>query len=65
MKISVPWQIRLPSIRSGSPRSGSWWNRRHFKDKRSAPTRSVLMQKDDLDHLGALHDAMAKRRTKS
>ena len=65
MKINIPWQIRLPSLKTSPPRNGRWWNRRPFRDTRSAPTRSVLMEKDDLDHLGTRHDAMVKRRSKS
>ena len=55
MKISIPWQIRPPAMKSQQPRNGSWWNRTHFKDTQSAPCRSVLTEEDDLDHLGALH----------
>ena len=57
MKINIPWQIRLPAMKTRSPRSGSWWNRSRFKKPASAPSRSVLMKEDDLDHLGALHHA--------
>lgn len=55
MKITVPWQIRLPVMKSRSPRSRNWWYRAHCKEPQSVPLRSVTMKNDDLDHLGALH----------
>ena len=55
MKITVPWQIRSPAMKADSPGSGHWWNRKHFNKTQSAPCRSILMEEDDLDHLGALH----------
>ncbi len=56
MKITVPWQIRLPIAESGSPRRHSWWSRKHRHEHAlSTPLRSVTMKEDDLDHLGALH----------
>ena len=60
MKVTVPWQIRMPAFRSGSPRSRNWWNRQHFDEGTlSTPLRSVTMKEDDLDHLGAMHQTVA------
>lgn len=48
-KFTVPWQIRWPAkIRLSG--SGTV-----YTATQSAPCRSVLMEEDDLDHLGALH----------
>ena len=60
MKITVPWQIRMPAMKSKSPRSRNWRNRQHYnEDTLSTPMRSVTMEKDDLDHLGAMHQTIA------
>jgi hypothetical protein len=60
IKVTVPWQIRLPAVKSGSPHSRNWWNRQHFnRNASSAPLRSVTMKEDDLDHLGAKHQEVA------
>ena len=45
MKITIPWQIRWPPIKT----------RPHSNTTQSVPCRSVLMEEDDLDHLGAQH----------
>ena len=50
MKFTVPWQIRWPAVKTRSPRNGTF-----YSATQSAPCRSVLMEEDDLDHLGALH----------
>lgn len=58
MKITVPWQIRLPGMKTSSPHSSNWWTRKHYHEQaQSTPIRSVTMEEDDLDHLGALHQA--------
>jgi hypothetical protein len=51
LKITFPWQSRLTVARSGSPGSG----RKNSTQPLSTPLRSVTMQEDDLDHLGAMH----------
>lgn len=54
--IRVPWKIQV----RGSEHSGgrTWWKRRKFRDARNVhPT---LLKEQDLDHLGALHDAAVR-----
>jgi len=54
--ITVPWKIHLWGAGSGSLNGRSWWVRRKYHDDTGAhPT---LMKEQDLDHLGALHDAV-------
>ena len=63
--ISVPWKMNLSGGGSGGPKTRSWWSRRKYPDDTGAhPT---LMEEQDLDHLGALHDRdqPAKRRKKT
>ena len=64
IKITVPWKIHLPAMRTRTTGGRTWWNRRPFKDTRSAPERSVMMEATDLDHLGALHHVLEGRTTK-
>ena len=64
LNITVPWKIHLSGSGSGNSGRQSWWSRRKYRDDSGAhPT---LMEEQDLDHLGALHDAVpsAKRRKK-
>ena len=60
--ITVPWKIHLSGAGSGRPKRHSWWTRRKYRD--DAGSHPTLMKEQDLDHLGALHDAVqhAKRR---
>jgi len=63
--ITVPWKMHLSAGGSGSPKRHSWWARWKYRDAGGAhPT---LMKKQDLDHLGTLHDAVlhTKRRKRT
>lgn len=62
MKITMPWRNRMPSEKSSSGRRRSGWLRKlRHKQALSTPLRSITMQEDDLDHLGALHQVIEHR----
>jgi hypothetical protein len=56
MSMKITSQVRLPGSGPTAHR-GVWnWIRSLFRRQNpSVPVRSVTMQEDDLDHLGALH----------
>ena len=63
--ITVPWKVHLTGAGSGTPKGRGWWTRRKNHDTPSA--HPALMKEQDLDHLGALHDAdlHAKKRNRA
>ena len=59
---TVPWKVHLSGAGSGNSGRKSWWAR--WKDRVGKRAHPTLMKEQDLDHLGALHEAAlhAKRR---
>ncbi len=55
--ITIPWKIHLRG--SAQSHGRNWWARRRFHDDSGA--HPALMQEQDLDHLGILHDRVAHR----
>jgi len=55
MHITIPWKTRMHPGTSGN----SIWIRKHHQNGMSTPRQSVTMHGDDLDHLEAIHRAMA------
>ena len=64
LNITVPWKMNLSGAGSEGPKRHSWWARR--KSRNAAGAHPTLMEEQDLDHLGTLHDTVpsAKRRKK-
>jgi hypothetical protein len=63
--ITVPWKMHLSAGGSGSPKRHGWWAR--WKYRGGMKAHPILMKEQDLDHLGALHDAVlhTKRRKRT
>ncbi|HSR87659.1 MAG TPA: hypothetical protein VLL07_01790 [Pontiella sp.] len=56
LNITVPWKIHLSGSGGGTSARQNWWSRRRYRgDPAAHPT---LMEEQDLDHLGALHDTV-------
>ena len=53
ISIKLPWNIHLRGSADSAGRS--WWQRRKFDG--DAGDNSALLKEQDLDHLGALHEA--------
>ena len=54
--INVPWKIHLSGAGSRSSAGQGWWSRRKYRD--DPGVHPTLMEEQDLDHLGALHDTV-------
>jgi hypothetical protein len=63
--ITVPWKMHLSAGGAGSPKRHRWWA--PWKNRDAGGAHPTLMKKQDLDHLGTLHDAVlhTKRRKRT